>query len=42
MKTLNFAKFAKDKIQEKELNSLIGGTIGSGDPINDLLAPPKR
>jgi len=39
MKTLNFAKFAKDKIQEKELNFLIGGKVAADE---DLLMPPKR
>jgi hypothetical protein len=40
MKTVNFESFAKDKIQEKELNYLKGGA--SGDPIQDLLNPPRR
>jgi hypothetical protein len=38
MKTVNFQSFAKDKIQEKELNYLKGGA----DPIFDLLNPPRR
>ena len=42
MKTVNLASFAKDKIQEKELNYLKGGYVASGDPIHDLLTPPKR
>jgi len=40
MKTVNFESFAKDKIQEKELNFLKGG--GAGDPVHDILIPPKR
>jgi hypothetical protein len=40
MKALNFAAFAKDKIQEKELNFLKGGR--GGDPIDDLIMPPKK
>ena len=39
MKTLNFELFAKDMIQEEELNFLIGGTEGAGD---DILVPPRR
>ena len=39
MKTVKFQNFAKDKIQEKELNFLKGGFSGSDD---DLLAPPRR
>ena len=42
MKTVNFASFAKDKIQEKELNYLKGGYVGSGDPVDDLLTPPQK
>jgi len=38
MKTLNFESFTKDKIQEKELNFLIGGVGGSDD---DILVPPR-
>ena len=40
MKTVNFESFAKDKIQEKELNFLKGG--GVGDPVRDILIPPRR
>ena len=40
MKTVNFESFAKDKIQEKELNFLKGGGVGDGFP--DILVPPKR
>ncbi len=40
MKTVNFESFAKDKIQEKELNYLKGGAYG--DPLSDILIPPKR
>jgi len=39
MKTLKFEKFAKDKIQEKELNYLKGGFGGADE---DLIMPPKR
>jgi hypothetical protein len=39
MKTANFKSFAQDKIQEKELNYLKGG---NGDPVSDLIHPPKR
>lgn len=39
MKTLNFELFAKDKIQEKELNFLKGGIVGADD---DILVPPRR
>jgi len=39
MKTVNFESFAKDKIQEKELNYIVGGR-NSGD--DDLLIPPKK
>jgi len=41
MKTVNLASFAKDKIQENELNFLKGGRM-SNDPVDDLLTPPKR
>jgi len=40
MKTANFKSFAQDKIQEKELNYLKGGS--GGDPVSDLIHPPKR
>lgn len=40
MKTANFKSFAKDKIQENELNFLKGG--GIGDPVSDVLNPPRR
>jgi natural product precursor len=40
MKTVNFKSFAKDKIQEKELNFLKGGA--NGDPLSDILIPPRR
>lgn len=39
MKTVNFQSFAKDKIQEKALNFLKGG---GGDPVDDLITPPKK
>ena len=42
MKTVNFESFAKDKIQERELNFLKGGFTGSDDPVHDLLMPPKK
>ncbi len=38
MKTANFKSFAQDKIQEKELNFLRGG----GNPVEDLIHPPKK
>ena len=38
MKTVKFESFAQDKIQEKELNFLKGGT----DPVSDVLNPPRR
>ena len=38
MKTVNFESFAKDKIQERELNFLKGGT----DPGADVLNPPRK
>jgi hypothetical protein len=41
MKTVDFKSFAKDVIQEKELNYLKGG-FSKGDPVDDLLVPPKR
>ena len=40
MKTVRFENFKKDKIQERELNFIKGGN--SGDPLHDLLTPPKR
>jgi len=40
MKTVNFASFAKDKIQKKELNFLKGGN--AGEPIDDILLPPVK
>ncbi len=39
MKTVNLALFAKEKIQEKELNYLKGGRFGADE---DLLTPPQR
>jgi hypothetical protein len=42
MKTLNFKSFAKDVIKEKELNYLKGGVMGTSDPVDDLLTPPRR
>jgi len=39
MKTVDFKKFAKDQIQEKQLNFLKGGISGSED---DILVPPTR
>ena len=40
MKTLNFELFAKDMIQEEELNFLVGGaTEGPGD---DIIVPPRK
>ncbi len=42
MKTVNFALFANDKIQEKELNFLKGGVLSSNDPGADVLNPPRR
>lgn len=41
MKTVKFELFAKDKIQEKELNFLKGGTT-THDPVSDVLNPPRR
>ena len=40
MKTVDFKSFANDVIREKELNYLKGGN--AGDPVEDLLKPPKR
>lgn len=42
MKTIDFKAFAKDEIREKELNYLKGGNAGGGDPVDDLLVPPKK
>jgi len=42
MKTVNLKSFAKYAIQEKELNYLKGGVAGAGDPIEDLITPPRR
>ncbi len=42
MKTVNLTSFKNDKINEKELNFLKGGIIGSDDPVDDLLMPPQR
>ncbi len=39
MKTINFKSFAKNVIQEKELNYLKGG---KGVPVGDLIAPPRK
>jgi hypothetical protein len=39
MKTVDFKSFAKDAIQEKELNYLKGG---KGDPVEDLIVPPRK
>jgi len=39
MKTVDFKRFEKDAIQEKELNYLKGG---KGDPVEDLLSPPRK
>ena len=41
MKTVNFESFAKDRIQEKELNFLKGGG-SNGNDLPDILIPPKR
>jgi natural product precursor len=38
MKTVKFESFAKDKIQESELNFLKGGY----DPVSDVLNPPRK
>ncbi len=40
MKKVDFKLFAKDMIQEKELNYLKGGS--GGDPVDDLLHPPTK
>ena len=40
MKTVNFNAFAKDIIQESELNFIKGGGHTSGD--DDILIPPKK
>jgi len=40
MKTVDFKLFAKDAIQEKELNYLKGG--GKGDPVEDIVTPPRK
>ena len=40
MKTVNFKSFAKDAIQERELNYLKGGS--GGDPVDDLISPPRK
>ena len=42
MKTFKFESFAKDKLQEKELNFIKGGFVASDDPVHDLLTPPRR
>ena len=42
MKTVNFASFANDKIQENDLNYLKGGFVSKNDPVDDLLTPPQR
>ena len=39
MKTVHFELFAKDMIQEEELNYLVGGIEGAGD---DILVPPRK
>jgi hypothetical protein len=39
MKTVKFESFAKDKIQESELNFLIGGRGGADE---DILVPPRK
>jgi hypothetical protein len=39
MKTVDFKSFAKDAIQEKELNFLKGG---KGDPVDDIIVPPRK
>jgi len=41
MKTVRFDLFQKDRIQEKELNFLKGGTT-THDPVSDVLNPPRR
>jgi len=42
MKTVDLSAFEKDAIKERDLNFLKGGRIGSGDPVEDLLTPPRR
>jgi hypothetical protein len=42
MKTVKFESFAKDKIQETELNFLKGGFFGTSDPVSDILNPPRK
>jgi hypothetical protein len=39
MKTVDFKMFAKDVIGEKELDYLKGG---KGDPVEDILVPPRK
>ena len=39
MKTVKFEAFAKDKIQESELNFLKGGFVSADD---DILVPPRK
>ena len=40
MKTVNLELFAKDMIQEEELNFLLGGNAeGPGD---DIIVPPRK
>jgi hypothetical protein len=39
MKTVKFEAFAKDRIQDKEMNFLKGGVSGADD---DILVPPRR
>jgi hypothetical protein len=39
MKTVDFKSFAKDAIKDKELNYLKGG---KGDPVEDLISPPRK
>jgi hypothetical protein len=42
MKTVNFSAFENDAIKKRDLNFLKGGKIGSGDPVEDLITPPRR
>lgn len=42
MKTVRFDSFAKDKIQDKELNLLKGGLTPEDDWGADVLNPPRR
>ena len=42
MKTLKLEAFAKDRIQENELNLLKGGYVASVDPGADIVNPPRR